>query len=590
MLYRLLCILTLLISLPVTAQNSLGSQDASSDLFGTEEPEFLRVEQAYSVTPQIEQNTLNLNWLIEPGYYLYQHQFKAEARTADTTTSLDLAFARGKRKYDEFFDKELVVYYSTTTVTANFTPPKGNYELKISSQGCADAGLCYPPRHQYFSVNEAGEIKEIAAATLGGSSPDAPTSTNTGNSATNATAETFFLPYVLLGAILGGLILNLMPCVFPVLSLKALSFASAQMNSKSQHLHGWAYTLGVVGSFVVAAIFIIVARQAGESLGWGFQLQQPSFVAFMAYLFFVMGLSLSGLFHIGTSWMGAGQSLTTGHGLSSSFFTGVLAALVASPCTAPFMATALGYALTQPAYISLAIFAALGFGMALPFLLLSYSPVLAKYLPAPGPWMDTLKQVLAFPLYLTSVWLLWVLARQATSDGAMAVLSGAVLITFGIWVMQRQANSSLGKIFVRGSAAISLCAAAYLAWTSGDFRHQESDQWEAYSQERLASLRAEGTPVFVDLTADWCITCKFNERVALNTEAVTKFAILNDIIMLQGDWTNADPEISALLEEFGRSGVPLYLMYPASPSAAPEVLPQILTQDIVLASMEKALP
>ncbi len=203
--------------------------------------------------------------------------------------------------------------------------------------------------------------------------------------------------------------------------------------------------------------------------------------------------------------------------------------------------------------------------------------------------MDTLKQVLAFPLYLTAVWLLWVLSNQTSTTGAMAVLSGAVLITFGIWLLQQPANSAPSKVFVRGLAMASLVFAASIGWNVGDHKQKDHGLWETYTPAKLEELNNEGVPVFVDLTADWCITCKFNERVALNTEKVSKFAILNDIVMLQGDWTNADPDISALLDQFGRSGVPLYLMYPAQENAKPEVLPQVLTENLVLEAMGRAV-
>ncbi|MFL0801777.1 MAG: protein-disulfide reductase DsbD [Agarilytica sp.] len=589
-----ICLISLasLAEKPLSLEEGVLENDAAisnEDPFqSSTETAFLKVDQAYQVSPKIDGSDLSFDWAIHPGYYLYQHQFKLEVRQPEKSEFVSLNFQKGKKKFDEIFQKELEVYYGSTQVNGvtTLTPP---YELKVSSQGCADAGLCYPPRNQYFSVDASGNIEETASATMKSSASSGSGNDSNIGGTTTAPEDVPFLPFVLLGAMLGGLILNLMPCVFPVLSLKALSLASSHLSHHKQHLHGWAYTAGVVGSFVLAASIILVARGAGESLGWGFQLQQPGFVAFMAYLFFVMGLSLSGVFYLGTSLMGAGQSLTTGEGLKSSFFTGVLAALVASPCTAPFMATALGFALTQPAYISLSIFAALGFGMAFPFILLSYSPVLARNLPAPGPWMETLKQVLAFPLYLTSVWLLWVLANQTSGSGAMAVLSGAVLITFGIWLLQQQTKSSAGKIFTKGLAIASLLFAASIGWKVGDFKIRDNGLWEPYSPNKLEQLRAEGTPVFVDLTADWCITCKFNERVALNTEAVTKFALLNDIVMLQGDWTNADPDISELLERFGRSGVPLYLMYPSSANTPPEVLPQVLTEALVLESMEKAL-
>ncbi|WP_086930952.1 protein-disulfide reductase DsbD family protein [Agarilytica rhodophyticola] len=591
MLYRItFLLLTFIATFSVNAQEGdiFGSDAAPTSSFNQQEEEFLRVEQAYEVVPLVYDDVLSFAWSIHSGYYLYQHQFKVEARNDSSSEKLTLDFETGKKKFDEFFNKELVVYYNNTEVKTSLPALKPPYELKISSQGCADAGLCYPPRHQYFTVDANGKVSETAtAAYAAGGGSD---SSGGNSSAPYADGEAPLLPLVILGALLGGLILNLMPCVFPVLSLKALSFASSNQSTHKQHLHGWAYTAGVVGSFVVAAGIILAARGAGESLGWGFQLQQPGFVAFMAFLFFVMGLSLSGMFHIGTSWMGAGQSLTGGEDLKSSFFTGVLAALVASPCTAPFMATALGFALTQSVFIALLIFIALGFGMALPFLLLSYSPVLAKYLPAPGPWMDTLKQVLAFPLYLTSVWLLWVLANQTSSSGAMVVLAGAVMLAFGIWLLQLpSSNSARARMMAKTFAAASILVAAYSAWIAGDFRERDSGIWQAYSAGKIEELRAEGVPVFVDLTADWCITCKFNERVALNTEKVARFAAINDIVMLQGDWTNSDPEISALLEKFGRSGVPLYLMYPADSNLPAKVLPQILTEQIVLSSMEEAL-
>lgn len=559
--------------------------NSGAQSFGQEET-FLPVERAYQVVPSIGQDKIELLWSIEPGYYLYQHQFKLEAQTEEASESFSLKFGEGKLKYDDYYEKELTVYYITTSVVAALPKFDAPYQLKVSSQGCADAGLCYPPRNQYFWVDENGNAEELDGSKF--SSSSAPASSIAGGSAPQDDA---FLPWVLLGALFGGLILNLMPCVFPVLSLKALSFASSHLNKHAQHLHGWAYTAGVVISFVAAAVLILSARGAGESLGWGFQLQQPGFVATMAFLFFVMGLSLSGVLHFGTRFMGAGQSLTAGHGLSSSFFTGVLAALVASPCTAPFMATALGFALTQPAHIALLVFVTLGFGMALPFLLLSYSPALARYLPQPGAWMETLKQLLAFPLYLTCIWLLWVLARQTGSDGAILILIGMLSLTFAAWLAQQVTTSKSLQFSNRGLAIAGLAFAIYTIVKIGDFQAGTSDngQWEAYSPERLAELRSEGTPVFVDLTADWCITCKFNERVALNTEEVIKFAALNDIIMLQGDWTNEDPQISALLEEFGRSGVPLYLMYPAEANSPPVVLPQILTESMVLDTMGNAL-
>jgi thiol:disulfide interchange protein len=274
--------------------------------------------------------------------------------------------------------------------------------------------------------------------------------------------------------------------------------------------------------------------------------------------------------------MGAGQSLTQKSGLSGSFFTGVLAAVVASPCTAPFMGAALGFALTQPAIVCLAIFAALGFGMALPLLLLCYIPALANRLPKPGAWMENLKEFLAFPLYLTAVWLLWVLGRQAGIDASMIVASGAVAIAFGCWLLNRSAQGAWQAIR-RLLIAAAWISALVLPWKMID-QPMETSRWQAYSPERLQQLRASGQPVFVNLTADWCLTCLANERLTLHTDEVEKAFDDNNVITLKGDWTNRDPKITQLLTEYGRSGVPLYLWFPAGNDGKAEILPQLLTR------------
>jgi thiol:disulfide interchange protein DsbD len=373
-----------------------------------------------------------------------------------------------------------------------------------------------------------------------------------------------------------------MPCVFPVLSIKVMSLARA--DRERLPLHGWAYTGGIVASFVLFALALLLARAGGEAIGWGFQLQSPTLIAALAYLFFVLGLSLSGLITIGTRWMGAGQTLTQKSGLRGSFFTGVLAAVVASPCTAPFMGAALGYALTQPMLISLGVFAALGFGMALPLLLLCYLPALARRLPSPGPWMETLKQVLAFPLYLTAVWLLWVLGRQAGSDAIIAVCTGAVAIAFGCWLLGRPAQTTPGRWLRRVFVVAAWAIAVLLPWQLLN-QSQESARWQAYSPDRLQQLRAEGRPVFINLTADWCLTCLANERVTLGTEQVEQAFDLHQVATLKGDWTNRDPQITRLLEEYGRSGVPLYLWFPSGHQGPGEILPQFLTRNRVLEAL-----
>ncbi|MBU2984786.1 thioredoxin family protein [Saccharophagus degradans] len=590
LLYRYVCAIfvsVLLLSAASTqAQGFLSSVDDG----------FLKVYDAYQVQPQTKQTdtttALNLEWKAADGYYLYQHQFKAVARNATEGYKLALRIEPGIMKYDEYLEKELEVFYNRAFMQAEFPNLAPPYELMITSQGCADAGLCYPPYKHYFMVEADGTILPMEAASFS----DATLTTLTLPESAEATLAPKpveaapFLPLVMLSAILGGLILNLMPCVFPVLSLKALSFASSHATPHKQHAHGWAYTLGAVLSFVGFAVIMLVAREAGEQLGWGFQLTNPVFVAFMVYLFFFMGLVLSGFVELGGGWMGMGQNLTSGEGIKSSFFTGVLAAVVASPCSGPFMATALGIAITQHAVIAIIIFACLGFGMALPFLLLSYNPKLTNRLPAPGVWMDTLKQFFAFPLYLTGVWLLWVLGHQVNSDAAAALAMGAVLIAFSFWLFKQTTQSKTWNVIRLATAIASLVIALGIAIAAKWFAAPTQYEWEPYSARDLAAYRKEGTPVFVDLTADWCTTCKVNEFVALNTEEVQNKAEELGIVMMQGDWTNGEEAITQYLEQFGRNSVPLYLMYPATPDAPPVVLPQFLSKSLVLEAMQKAVP
>ncbi len=586
------CLLTGAPWIPNAMADDALSLGGASAFGSAQDQEFLRVEEAYVISPRIEGDRILLQWFIAPGYYLYQDKFGFDWRNDGEVHQLEAVFPPGKRIFDETFNKELTVYYQETTVSLPLPKANGPFELTVRSQGCADAGLCYPPRTQFFQVDPASQtFTEIdhrggiatGPASSAGTSTDSPADTSSGP----PTDQTPFLPWILLAALVGGMILNLMPCVFPVLSLKAVSFASSHLSRHKQHVHGWAYTAGVVVAFLLAAAIMLSARTAGQTVGWGFQLQSPIFVALMAYLFFAMSLSLAGMFQLGTRLMGVGQSLTSGHGLRASFFTGVLAALVASPCTAPLMASALGYAMTQPAPIALLVFAALGFGMALPFLMLSYSPHLVQRLPQPGPWMDLLKQLLAFPLLLTSVWLAWVLGHQLNSDAVAALLVGATAIAFGCWLWHKTPGSRGGRLLVRALALIAIIFALGIASQIRHFSSPADDGWQPYSASTLARLRAENTPVFVNLTADWCITCLANDRLALNTEEVRAVAEKLGVTMLKGDWTNADPAVTALLQEFGRSGVPLYLMYP-SDGGEPSILPQVLTSQRVVQVMRRA--
>ncbi|HTF96056.1 MAG TPA: protein-disulfide reductase DsbD [Cellvibrio sp.] len=542
--------------------------------------DFLPVAQAFISDFSIENGQLVLRWNIAEGYYLYEERFKFKA---DNELPLIPVYTPGKMKYDELFERETMVHYRQVTASFDLANINQPFILKLEYQGCADAGLCYPPQKKTLAVdpNNAVVIEQAAPsispapiASSGGQTIPTPAPSETANSS--------FLLQAIIFAILGGIVLNLMPCVFPVLSIKVMSLAAADRARLA--IHGWVYTLGIVTCFVAFAVALLLARKGGEAIGWGFQLQSPGLIAVLAYLFFVMGLSMSGLIHFGGSLMGAGQNLTQKSGLSGSFFTGVLAAVVASPCTAPFMGAALGFALTQPSYICTAIFAALGFGMALPLLLLCYLPALASRLPKPGVWMDNLKQFLAFPLYLSAIWLLWVYGRQTNVTGMAMLTIGAVFIAFGCWLWAKHA-AGVWLWIQRLLIATSWLLAASIIWetpSSTDQNQLQAGRWQTYNPTLVAELRAEGRPVFINLTADWCLTCLANERVALHTDAVEKTFDELNVATLKGDWTNTDPQITELLQEYGRSGVPLYLWYPANYTGKAIVLPQLLTPEIVM--------
>lgn len=398
----------------------------------------------------------------------------------------------------------------------------------------------------------------------------------------------------LLFAFLGGMILNLMPCVFPILSLKALSLVSgAQASGQERRTEGLAYTAGVVLSFLVIAGALLAFRAGGEAIGWGFQLQSPVFIAVLAILLFAVGLNLSGFYEISGRFAGIGEGLTAKKGSSGAFFTGVLATVVATPCTAPFMAPALGFALTQPVVSALGIFAALGLGLAFPFLLLTLVPALGRMLPKPGPWMERFKQFLAFPIYGTAIWLIWVLGQQAGMNAVAAVLIAVMLVPFVIWVWR--SFTGAGQWVGRAAGVLAIVTGIWLVAFAGDQNNAAPSgaastadmNYEAFDPALVAQYREEGYPVFVNFTAAWCITCLANERVALSVDSVKDHFQDEGIKYLKGDWTNRDPVITETLTAFGYSGVPLYLYYPRG-AAEPIVLPQLLTPDVVLRELKAA--
>ena len=429
-----------------------------------------------------------------------------------------------------------------------------------------------------------------------------PPASAPGSNAASAPAGGPGLLVALAFAFGGGILLNLMPCVLPVLSLKVLSFVrhAGLHPSKAWH-QGAAFTAGVLVSFWALAGALLVLRAAGQGVGWGFQLQSPGFVVALAVLFFVLGLNLFGVFEMGESLTTAGNLALGTSGLQSSFWGGALATVVATPCTAPFMGSALGWGLSQPAAISLLVFTALGLGMAAPYLFLSFQPKLIRFVPRPGRWMETFKQLMGFFLMATVVFLAWLLGQQAGNDGVAMLLAGLVVVGMGAWSYGRgdtHGSTTRSRRVARGlgfalggiglAVALSGARVAPPASPSGA-KGAGGLVWESWSEERVAALRAEGRAVFVDFTAAWCLTCQVNERVSLgNAEVVAKLTREN-VALLRADWTLRDERITRALASHGRQGVPVYVLYGRDPLAPPRLLPEVITPGMVLAALDEAL-
>ncbi|HEY5336638.1 MAG TPA: thioredoxin family protein, partial [Rhizomicrobium sp.] len=481
---------------------------------------------------------------------------------------------------------------------ASFYPAEEGVVAGMAPQqlGTADGGLVL----RLTRAKDAKAPKEVAGVLVLTSSDGsvqaldvkaAPGAVPSATFAATGDAENTGLVAALLFALLGGLILNLMPCVLPILAMKALAIAgTAHGNRREAAREGFAYGAGAILSFVALGLALIVLRAGGQAIGWGFQLQEPAAVAGFALLVFAVGLNLSGVFEFAN--ISAGDGLTRRGGVLGSFFIGVLAVAVAAPCTAPFMAAALGYALTQSAVSALLVFLALGISFALPFVLIGLSPALLRVLPKPGAWMLTFKQLLAFPMYGAAVWLVWVLSQETGGIGLVAVLSAMVVLAFAAWAWTasrsaRGAWRGIGTVFaILGliAALASLVAihdTAIAPAAAATQTEAAGIPYEPYTAAKVTAARAQKRPVFVDATAAWCITCLVNEKVALSGARVHDAFAAKHIAYFVADWTNRNPEITALLAAHGRSGVPLYLYY-APGAAEAVVLPQILTEDEVL--------
>lgn len=562
--------------IPLPASTAMASA-TSNDLLGLNN-DALPEDQAFKVEAiGLDGETVLIKLTPAEGYYLYRDKLQFSVAEQNLAQLEKPKFPEANWYPDPEFGT-VPVYFEVAEVRLPLerrSNAAGTLALTIDYQGCKENGLCYPPMQKTILVDLPESTKASPAKTI--ASKDAPT-------ATVAAAVT-----ALLLALLGGLILNLMPCVLPVLSFKAMALAQTQSAKDARRQALW-YTAGVMTSFAALGLLVLALRGAGQALGWGFQLQQPIVVGLLALLMFVIGLMMSGLYNLGSGFAGMGQSLTEKSGATGDFFTGVLAVVVASPCTAPFMASAMGVAFSAHWFLALCIFLALGFGLALPFLVIGFVPGLANKLPKPGAWMDTLKHWLAYPMYLTAVWLAWVFGNQKGVNGLALILISAIAMTAALWWFERQKmNPNLKAKF------IALLLGILAALSFGYALKQEipragsvanNANYEAFSQKRLDELRAAGMPVFVDMTADWCITCKVNEKAVLHTDAFTALLKETGTVYLVGDWTNQDPEISAYLDQYQTPGVPLYVLYPKG-SGKGEKLPQLLSMKTMREAMTK---
>jgi len=521
-----------------------------------------------------------------------------EKRPAGVALAVTGAALKGADMADAYF------YPFASTVIDHARPQvieRGPQGLTLTLTPGYDFQGPTPPKALAGVLSVGGKAYEIAAT------PGAPPAAASGLGPPPArisgggASANLGLASAALFALVGGLILNLMPCVFPILAMKAASLAGHGGGAHAEaRRQGLAFGAGALATFLALAGLLIALKAAGSAIGWGFQLQSPPVVAVLALLILAVALNLSGLFEVGTSLQGVGSGLAGKSGLAGAFFTGALAVVVAAPCTAPFMGPALGWALTQPPIAALVVFAALGIGFAAPFVLVAFAPALLDRLPRPGPWMDAFRKALAFPMYAAAAWLVWVLTLQAGPDALVRILAAGVVVGLAAWLAgaaQRQA--ALGRRPVALTAAVAVLAAGALFAVVGPGYATPSAPgssagagkadlpYEPYSPARLAELRAEGRPVFVNYTAAWCVSCQVNDRVALSTKGVAKAMKDKNVAYLKADWTLKDADIAAELARYGRAGVPLYLVYGADGSDG-VILPSILTEGIVVKALNKA--
>ena len=577
-------------------------------------------------------NTLLLRFSPAPGYYLYRDRTSLKLEGSAGVLADTPRWPAAQSHRDEHFG-DVSVYFHQVEVPLPLrrtVTDAVDSTLVVTFQGCQTDGICYPPMTRRVKLSiPAGKIsahpgqpaprsemirplpagsaapREAANGTPLRLLPTVPNSEparadvvgaqagfaadargdnalRTRPPATTPDPDRSFL-WVLLLALAGGLVLNLMPCVLPILSLKVLGLAQSGESAERARSHAMWYTLGVLVAFAVIGALMVGLRMLGNAVGIGFQLQHPGVVAALAYIMFAVGLSLSGVFTLGGGLGNLGQSLARRSGPAGDFFTGALACVVGSACVGPFMGGAVAYAFVATPVQAMAVFLFLGLGLALPFLLIGFVPALARRLPKPGPWMETLKHVLAFPMYATALWLLWVLGKQRGVDGMALALGGLLLLALGLWLFERsrwrsQRAAGLLGMLLAIAALVPVWGVTQLM-PPARAAQATSENVVEYSPQLLDRLRADNRVVFVNMTADWCVSCKANERAVLSRPEFRELLRRTNAVYMRGDYTNVDPQITAFLDEHKAVGVPLYVVY--GPGAPPTVLPTLLTQAVV---------
>lgn len=565
--------------------------------------------------------TANLSWLVcreecipEKAELTLQLPSAATPKPGPAAALLDPARAMAPRFLDGY--QASISQETDESVVVDVKFPDSisveRYDLDLfpKQKGVFEAGsqqrVSQSPGEASFALFKATgapkRLDTIAAVLVArakqGNEPPLAVELQTASRSTVAASTTTGFWAALLGAFLGGLLLNLMPCVFPVLAIKIVGISKQIVaNKREARLEGLLFATGVLLSFWLLAGVLLGLRSAGAQIGWGFQLQSPLFVLGMTVLFLLTALHFFGLFEVGYGIQNLVGRAPTTTGRLGAFSSGVIATAVATPCTAPFMGAALGAALLVPPWQSFLIFTSLGIGMALPYMILGYVTPIAKRLPKPGAWMDHLKQFMGFPMLATCVWLLWVFGQQKGLNSLAEALFGLLMVSMAVWFSQRGKSQAQKRLAVIVAMACTLGAGMLLrASASGDVEMKAGEAkptqssnglvWEPWSQERVEALRREGRTIYVDFTAAWCLTCQVNKQVVFASEQVVATLKAHDVVMLKGDWTNQDPAITKALESFGRTGVPLNLIY--GKKGEPEVLPAALTPGIVLDALNRA--